>query len=434
MSALTVHKPDPVAEASAEIVGLRAEFEKMLGGAMGVERFERAVLTAIQRDPDLLTYPRDSLIAAGLKAAQDRLLPDGREGVFVVRWNSKARRKEVTWAPMVYGIVKVAKAYAGVRSLSCEIVYQDEPFRILMGDEMRIEHERIPSCVVQGREVGCYAIFCLADGDRIREFMTAEQIRQVEESSESAKKNVGPWKAWRGEMMRKSVIRRGSKKVPALDEGGEALRRVIERVDEDHAFGRPVLEAPEGAVAAIAGPGVVAPGALVSASVFGVEALDCALADLATADDVRGYLGEPRLQSWLAGLRRNRPEQAAQADTIIAATWARVRAESRDDGAGKAEAAAVWVIVGRDGRREAHGTRDEWLAAWKAKVAAVEAAPNSVAWRRAVLERMLAANADAFRAIQRHGAGVAVIEATGLAAAADGRLASAGAPLAAAAE
>jgi recombination protein RecT len=181
-----------VEAASADIVDLRSEFGKMLGGAIGVERFERAVLTAIQRDPDLLSYPRDSLVSTGLKAAQDRLLPDGREGAFVVRWNAKARRKEVTWAPMVFGIVKVAKQYGGVRSLSCEIVYQGEPFRILMGDEMRIEHERIPARVVQGKEIGCCAIFCLADGDRIREFMTAAEIRQVEESSESAKKGVAP--------------------------------------------------------------------------------------------------------------------------------------------------------------------------------------------------------------------------------------------------
>ena len=70
MSAVVVHIPDPAVEAaSAEIVGLRSEFEKMLGGAIGVERFERAVLTAIQRDPDLLTHPRDSLVSAGLKAA-----------------------------------------------------------------------------------------------------------------------------------------------------------------------------------------------------------------------------------------------------------------------------------------------------------------------------------------------------------------------------
>ncbi len=282
--ALVVHTVDPAVEAaSAEIIGLRSEFEKMLGGAVGVERFERAVLTAIQRDPDLLSYPRDSLVSAGLKAAQDRLLPDGREGAFVVRWNSKARRKEVTWAPMVYSIVKVAKAYAGVRSLSCEIVYEGEPFRILMGDEMRIEHERIPSCVVPGAEVGCYAIFCLADGDRVREFMTSAEIRHVEENSESAKKGVGPWKAWRGEMMRKTVIRRLSKRVPALDEGGEALRRVIERVDEDYSFGRPALEAVAEPVAPPERP-VIAPAALVSASSFGAEALDHAIADCATAE------------------------------------------------------------------------------------------------------------------------------------------------------
>ena len=43
--ALVVHTVDPAVEAaSAEIIGLRSEIEKMLGGAVGVERFERAVL------------------------------------------------------------------------------------------------------------------------------------------------------------------------------------------------------------------------------------------------------------------------------------------------------------------------------------------------------------------------------------------------------
>lgn len=242
-AASPIQNPTSFDVASQEIVGLRSEFEKMLGDAVGVERFERAVLTAIQRDPALLSLPRDTLISAGLKAAQDRLLPDGREGTFLVRWNSKTRRKEVTWAPMIYGIVKIAKQYAGVRSLSCEVVYDGEPFRILLGDEMRIDHERIPGKVRNGAEIGCYAIATYADGAREREFMTAEQIAQVEAQSESAKAGVGPWKTWRGEMMRKSVIRRLSKKLPALDEGGERLRQVIERVDEDYDFGRPALEA-----------------------------------------------------------------------------------------------------------------------------------------------------------------------------------------------
>ena len=228
--------------ASQDIIGMRAEFQKMLGDAIGIERFERAVLTAIQRDPDLLSLPRESLASAGLRAAQDRLLPDGREGVFLVRWNSNTRRKEVTWQPMVYGIIKIAKQYAGVRSLSCEVVYDGEPHRILLGDEMRITHERMPNKVKDGAEIGCYAIVTFADGEREREFMTAQQIAQVEASSVSAEKGKGPWKTWRGEMVRKTVIRRLLKKIPARDEGSERLHQVVGRVDEDYNFGRQASE------------------------------------------------------------------------------------------------------------------------------------------------------------------------------------------------
>lgn len=182
---------------------------------------------------------------------------------------------------------------------------------------MRIEHERVSARVVQGKEVGCYAIFCLADGERVREFMNTEQIRQVEESSESAKKGVGPWKAWRGEMMRKTVIRRPSKRVPALDEGGEALRRGIERVDEDYSFGRPALEAPTGTDA-------VPATALVAPSAFRMDALQDALDGCATPEALRAYL--EGAETWLARLRRNQPDRAREADAMVASAWARVRA------------------------------------------------------------------------------------------------------------
>jgi len=66
-------------------------------------------------------------------------------------------------------------------------------------------------------------------------------------------------------------------------------------------------------------------------------------------------------------------------------------------------------------------------------VAAIEAAPRSVEVRRAVLERMLALNSEVFRNLQRTGAAAAVLEAQGISAAADGRLAN-GPALAAAAE
>lgn len=107
-------------------------------------------------------------------------------------------------------------------------------------------------------------------------------------------------------------------------------------MDEDYAFGRPALEAP-----AEPKRPVIDPKLLVSASSFGIKALDCALADLSTPECVRGYLGEPRLRSWLAGLRRNRPTEAERGDTLIAAAWARVDPASRENDA-EDEAPADW--------------------------------------------------------------------------------------------
>ncbi len=155
-----------------------------------------------------------------------------------------------------------------------------------------------------------------------------------------------------------------------------------------------------------------------SSSSCNLEALDNAIADLATADDLRGYLDQPELQAWLARLRRTRPEQAAEADTIISAAWARVRA------AQDAEAAALpeWAIVGSDGRATEFRDGEAWLVAWRARVDAIEAAPRSIAGRRAALERFLALNGSVLHRMQQHGSVAAALDATALAAQADGRL------------
>jgi hypothetical protein len=181
---------------------------------------------------------------------------------------------------------------------------------------------------------------------------------------------------------------------------------------------------------------VIDPAALVSASSYGIEALDHGLAACATPDCVRAYLADPHLRSWLDRTRRNRPAEAEQAQAIIGAAWARVDPDSRDAGDDEIEGDAPvgsWVIVGSTGNT-AYASCGEWLDAWRARVAAIEAAPRTVEVRRAVLERMLAMNAEVFRHLQRIGAGAAVLlDAQGISAAADGRLAN-GAALAAAAE
>ncbi len=162
-------------------------------------------------------------------------------------------------------------------------------------------------------------------------------------------------------------------------------------------------------------PGAVPRTALVGLGVMKLDALDEQLAAFDTVEELRGYLDQGSVEAWLALLRRNQPDRAAMADRIIEAAWARVR---------EAEATPPWCIVGREGTRTQYGGRDEWLSAWKARVEAVERAPRSVAGRRAVLEAMLRANRHTLRAIERHGVGDAVRDATRASAEVDCRLAA----------
>ena len=62
---------------------MSTEFKKALPSQIPVERFTRVVMTAIHNNPKILDCVRLTLYNACMKAAQDGLLPDGREGAIV---------------------------------------------------------------------------------------------------------------------------------------------------------------------------------------------------------------------------------------------------------------------------------------------------------------------------------------------------------------
>ena len=64
----------------AQLKKRESQFAAALPAHMPVERFMRVVLTAAQNNPDLVRADRPSFFNACMKAAQDGLLPDGREG------------------------------------------------------------------------------------------------------------------------------------------------------------------------------------------------------------------------------------------------------------------------------------------------------------------------------------------------------------------
>ena len=103
---------------------LAPQIATLLPKSIPPQRFIRVVLTAIQNNPALLDMDRNSLYAACLQAAQDGLLPDGREGA-IIPFKTKEGPK-AKWMPMVFGIVKKVKATGEIKTINAEVVYSND--------------------------------------------------------------------------------------------------------------------------------------------------------------------------------------------------------------------------------------------------------------------------------------------------------------------
>ena len=220
-----------------EINALAPQLAALLPADVSPEKFREVALAAIRRMPALLSCDRQSLFNAVLAAAQDGLMPDGREGAIV------PRKGKANWQPMIAGIYKKVKTSGSVATISANVVYDGEPFDVLLGDDERIVHRRDMAKVADGNEAAVYAIATLKDGTKEREVMTWDQVMAVRQTSSTP--NDGPWVTSPGEMARKTVVRRLAKRLPVLDQADEALHRTIGRVDSLYSFGTPAPEAPQ---------------------------------------------------------------------------------------------------------------------------------------------------------------------------------------------
>ncbi|MFN3891952.1 MAG: recombinase RecT [Beijerinckiaceae bacterium] len=223
MNAIT--KPEqksPVQEFRGQFDKMSGEIAAALPPHIPVERFMRVVLTAVNSNPDLLRADRRSLFEAAMKAAQDGLLPDGRDGAFVM-FKDKAQ-----WMPMVGGILKKVRNSGELLTISAQVAYEKDRFVYVLGDDEKIEHEPHMDGD-RGKPRLAYAIARTKDGGIYREIMTVSEIEKVRAVSRAAKN--GPWVSWWEEMAKKTVIRRLAKRLPMSSDLDDLIRRDDELYD-----------------------------------------------------------------------------------------------------------------------------------------------------------------------------------------------------------
>jgi recombination protein RecT len=182
-----------------------------------------------------------------MKAAQDGLLLDGREAGLSVYNDRQKGGKTVSYLPMVGGIMKKIRQSGEISSIRAHVVYEGDVFEYELGDEERILHR--PSLSAQGgKALAAYAIARFKDGDIQREVMSLAQIEKIRAKSTGIGKAC--WTNDWGEMAKKTVIRRLSKRLPSSND----LDRVL---DSDNVNYEPIAavtvtqEAPQQATVSV---------------------------------------------------------------------------------------------------------------------------------------------------------------------------------------
>jgi len=219
-----------------QIASMQGEFAKALPGHITADRFVRTAQTAISltRNIEKVKNPQ-SLLAACTKAAADGLILDGREAALVVDYNG-----DVQYRPMMRGLLKLAYNTGMVKSISVQIVCENDEFEYVLGDDESILH-KIDFKNERGEPYVVYAVAHMNDGAVMREVMTVTQVNKIRDRSDAykafkAKKiKSTPWHTDWEEMARKTVFRRLSKYLPSSSER-DRFHQAVERIDDDYTF------------------------------------------------------------------------------------------------------------------------------------------------------------------------------------------------------
>ena len=115
------------------IAATMPQIQKVLPKHIGIEKFQRVLFNALQTNPELASASAQTVLAAAMKAAQDGLLPDGREAA-IVTFKSK-NGIVANYMPMTNGILKKIRNSGELLSITSQVIYKEDDFEYWVDED-----------------------------------------------------------------------------------------------------------------------------------------------------------------------------------------------------------------------------------------------------------------------------------------------------------
>jgi recombination protein RecT len=208
----------PFQKLEAQILDQKQTIKDLLPPHITIDKFIRVIKTAVSQNMDLISADRTTLFQSCFKCAQDGLLPDGREASFVLFNSSKTVNgnkiwvKNVSYIPMLSGVLKLIRNSGELNSISTHVVYENDGFDYQLGDDEWIKHK--PLLENRGKAICAYAIAKMKDGAIYRAIMSHSEIEQIRGGVKNSYVEYSIWTKHWGEMAKKTVIHRLAKMMP----------------------------------------------------------------------------------------------------------------------------------------------------------------------------------------------------------------------------
>ena len=237
----------PAVSVENQIMLMKAEFARAIGGATPAEqqkraeRFARICVTAFRQSPELQKCSPASILGAMMTCAQLDLEPNTPAGLcyLIPRWNSKLRSMECQFQTGYRGLLQLMYRSGAIASINADVVYRQEVeaglFSFTSGIRPAIEHriDLLDGSARTGNPadiVAAYACAVLKSGEPVIRVVPRRDIDKAMNMSGGKSGPSAVWKSHYAEMAIKTAIHRLAKWLPTtrVDEAMEAEAKFIE--------------------------------------------------------------------------------------------------------------------------------------------------------------------------------------------------------------
>lgn len=199
-----------------DAAGLVQTYAKGMVGNQRAGEFATHISIMAARDDRFKNAKPESVVAAMMACVHLDLMPNTpQQYAYLIPYNSK-NGVEIQFQLGYKGLLELAHRTGMVKAIYAELVFEGDEFDVEFGTERRITHK--PNLSVDRTDgklvTNAYMVAVLENGERVFEVMTREQLDKIKDSAKASSTDA-PWSKWETEMMRKSVVKRGTKLLPS---------------------------------------------------------------------------------------------------------------------------------------------------------------------------------------------------------------------------